>query len=138
MGHLHVQCLTAIARPRQASTLVSAQAEDGRRYARRLLNEVHRQLARQNAESMPLRAVTQEWFNNNAISAESSSNVTQRTDRPRADAHDPLMRLIHVLRLASVNKHADDAHVFSRLKFGLIMIDPPSRSFLFRFVQEFS
>ena len=91
MGRLHVQCLAAIGGPCQASTLVSAQAEDGRRYARRLLNELRRQLVRQNAESMLLRAVTQEWFNKNANSAESSSNVTQRTDRPRADAHDPLM-----------------------------------------------
>ena len=90
-GCLHVQCLTAIGEPRQASTLVSAQAEDGRRYARRLLNESRRQLARQNAESMLLRAVRQEWFSKNANSVESSPNVTQRTDRPRADAHDPFM-----------------------------------------------
>ena len=80
MGCLNVQCLTAIGRPRQASTLVSAQAEDGCRYARRLLNELHRQLVRQNAESMLLRAVTEKWFNKNALSTESSSNVTQRTD----------------------------------------------------------
>ena len=91
MGYLHVQCLTATGRPRQASAVVSAQAEDGRRYARRLLDDLRSQLARQNAESMLLRAVTQEWFNKNAISPASSLNVTQRTDRPRADAHDPLM-----------------------------------------------
>ena len=91
MGRLHVQCLAAIGRPRQASAVVSAQAEDGRRYARRLLDDLRSQLARQNAESMLLRAVTQEWFNKNAILRESSLNVTQRTDRPRADAHDSLM-----------------------------------------------
>ena len=90
-GYFHLQCLTAIGRPPQASAVVSAQPEDGRRYARRLLNELRSQLARQNAESVLLRAVTEKWFNKNAISAESSSNVTQRTDCPRADAHDPQM-----------------------------------------------
>ena len=91
MGRLHVQCLAAIGGPCQAFTLVSAQAEDGRRYARRLLNELRSQLARQNAESTLLHAVTRERFTKNAISEACSSNVTQRTDCPRADAHDPRM-----------------------------------------------